>query len=104
MNRTYILRGDKPPSKLRRVAREVDYYMNDIVETKPDMDMTRTAVLAALNLAEEYLELQERYDRVVRMLEEEYHKNREVKAGEEPVIPLRRDDEKSTDDAEGEEG
>ncbi|GEM_PF-4907834 len=103
LKRTYILRGDKSPSKLRRVAREVDYHMSDIVEAMPNMDMTRTAVLAALNLAEEYLELQDRYDRVVRMLEEEYRKNREVEAEDEPVIPLRRDDRKSGEDAEGEE-
>ncbi|MFO8059122.1 MAG: cell division protein ZapA [Bacillota bacterium] len=86
-NRTYIVRGDKPVTHLRRVAREVDYRMKEVSEMAPNMDVTRTAVLTALNLAEEYLELQERYDRVVKMLEEEYEKNREH---DDPVIPIRR--------------
>ncbi len=88
-SRSYILRGDKPVTHLRRVAREVDYRMKEVSEMAPNMDVTRVAVLTALNLAEEYLEIQERYDRVVKMLEEEYEKKRK---NEDPVIPLRRGD------------
>ena len=88
-NRTYILRGNKTPTELRRVAREVDYRMKDVSELAPNMDLTRTAVLASLNLAEEYIDLQKRYDRVVRMLEEEYRKNR-ANQPRDSVVPLRR--------------
>lgn len=95
-NRTYILRGEKSAADLRRVAREVDYRMKEVSDLAPNLDVARTAVLTALNLAEEYLELQERYDRVVKMLEDE-HRRREA-AGEpeeESVIPMRRQQEEA---------
>lgn len=99
-NRTYILRGEKPTAELRRVAREVDYRMKEVSEQAPTLDITRTAVLTALNLAEEYLELQERYDRVVKMLEDEHRRREEGDEPEESVIPMRR----GKDEAREEEG
>ncbi|MFP4200451.1 MAG: cell division protein ZapA, partial [Clostridia bacterium] len=71
-HKSYILKGEKSAAQLRKVATEVDYRMKEIAETSPRMDVTRIAVLTALTLAEEYLEIQERYDRVVQMLEDEY--------------------------------
>ncbi|MFO7942347.1 MAG: cell division protein ZapA [Bacillota bacterium] len=89
-HRSYILKGEKSAAQLRKVATEVDYRMKEIAEASPRMDVTRIAVLTALTLAEEYLEIQERYDRVVQMLEDEYRKgNRES----HPVIPMKRDEQ-----------
>jgi len=86
-SKTYILRGDKSPAQLRKMAREIDFRMKEVAEVADGLDLTRTAVLAALSLAEEYLELQERYDRVVQMLEEEYRKTTST---DDPVIPMKR--------------
>ena len=86
-DRSYLLRGEKSAAQLRKVAREVDYRMKEVAELSSNLDMTRVAVLAALLLAEEYLELQERYDRVVQMLEEQYEKQR---GSDQLVIPMRR--------------
>ncbi len=89
-HKSYILKGEKSAAQLRKVAMEVDYRMKEIAEASPKMDMTRLAVLTALTLAEDYLETQERYDRVVQMLEDEYRKGRR---DTKPVIPMKRDEQ-----------
>lgn len=86
----YILKGEKSAAQLRKVAMEVDYRMKEIAEAAPKVDVTRLAVLTALTLAEEYLETQERYDRVVQMLEDEYQKGRRET---NHVIPMKRDEQ-----------
>ena len=94
-DRSYLLRGDKSAAQLRKVAREVDYRMKEVAETSSRLDMTRVAVLVALLLAEDYLDLQERYDRVVQMLEEQYEKKR---GSDQLVIPMRRGQSESPEE------
>ncbi len=104
-NKTYILRGEKTPTELRRIAREVDFRMKEMTEIADNLDLTRTAVLAALSLAEEYLELQERYDRVVQILEEEYRKTtteQDTASDQDPIIHINKDKAQDDSSVEGE--
>ncbi len=87
-NQAYVLRGEKSEAQLRRVAREVDYRMSEIATTRRNLDVTRIAVLVALHLAEDHLDLQARYDRVVKMLEDQYAKQQ---TQEDLMTPMRRD-------------
>jgi cell division protein ZapA len=59
----YHLRGSEDPEHARRVARLVDERMNAIADQMATADSFRIAVLAALNIADEYLRLQGRHDR-----------------------------------------
>jgi cell division protein ZapA len=58
----YHLRGSEDPEHARRVARLVDERMNTIADQMSTADSFRVAVLAALHIADEYLQLQGRHD------------------------------------------
>jgi len=57
-NAEYTLRGDDSESHLRIVARTVDDLMHRIASGNPRLDERRTAVLTALNLADQLVKLQ----------------------------------------------
>ncbi len=67
----YVLRGDRPPDYIRRIAQEVDERVRDIGNRHARIPMTTAAILAAVNLADELKRLQESYDALVKMIEGE---------------------------------
>lgn len=58
----YKLTGSASGSHMRRVAEMVDEQMNRIARGFPRLDTPRIAVLAAVNIADELLKLQEQYE------------------------------------------
>jgi len=67
----YILRGDSPPEYIRELAQRVDRMIREITSRNPRVSVTKAAVLAAINMADELKRLQESYDGLVRMIEGE---------------------------------
>lgn len=76
--RTYSLRGGGDPEYLSRLADEVDRRMRDVAESTGTADTLKVAILAALNIADDYLQSQrsgvdgdarEALERMVRLLD-----------------------------------
>lgn len=74
-NEEYVVRGDENPEYMEMLASYVDRRMRMIQSRNPNLTSVKTAVLVALNLADELNKLQEDYDELVKALEEE-KKNR----------------------------
>lgn len=62
--KVYHLRSFRDPAHTRRVAQLVDETMNQIADQATSSDSYRTAVLAALHLADQFLSAQEDFDRL----------------------------------------
>lgn len=58
----YKLTGHSSSGHMRRVAGLVDEHMNNIAKGFPRLDTPRVAVLAAVNIADEYLKLKEQFE------------------------------------------
>ncbi|MDF2635149.1 MAG: hypothetical protein K0R78_2023 [Pelosinus sp.] len=68
---TYCLKSDIELGQVIAVAAEVDSRMKKIAQKNLRLSPARVAVLAALNIAEEYLELEQNYKQLIQMVEEE---------------------------------
>lgn len=77
----YTLKATKDPSWVESVAAHVDRRMREISDTTPTVDSLKVAVLAAVNIADEYFQLKvegeaiedriaEKADRLSELLEE----------------------------------
>lgn len=66
----YQIKGKASVEHLRLVALLVDHKMNEIGEANPRLDLNRVAVLAAVNVADEYLKLRQEYEELLRILEQ----------------------------------
>ncbi|MBE3589270.1 MAG: cell division protein ZapA [Firmicutes bacterium] len=73
-NEEYVIRGDAREEHIRAVARRVDQRMREIAAQRPNLSVSRIAVLAALNLADELVRLTEQHERVVGLLEREWER------------------------------
>lgn len=67
----YNIKGEGEPERIRRVALLVNEQMKQIALANPSLTPAKIAVLAALNIADEFLRLEEDYRQMVRMLQEE---------------------------------
>ncbi|OWZ82870.1 cell division protein ZapA [Natranaerobius trueperi] len=67
----YTLKSSKEPEYMQKVAVTVDETMNHIAENKPRLSLHQIAVLAAVNLADEYLKLEEEYYNLMELVDEE---------------------------------
>lgn len=65
----YTLKGDCSPEEMSMLAQFVSRRMKQLAGRNPRLTKTQTAVLAALNIAEELRKLQEEHNDLVRMLE-----------------------------------
>jgi cell division protein ZapA len=54
--RTYYLRGDEDPAYLGELAAIVDRKMRDIADATGTADTLKVAILACLNVADDYLQ------------------------------------------------
>jgi cell division protein ZapA len=72
----YTLKGDSSPEELVKLAHYVNRKMKVLSGRNSRLSRTQTAVLAALNIAEEFMRLREEYDNLVRIIEppEEHNK------------------------------
>jgi cell division protein ZapA len=59
---TYKVRGDEDHGYIADLARYVDSKMKSITESSRTDDSLRVAILAALNIADEYFKLQRKHE------------------------------------------
>lgn len=62
--KVYHLRSMRDPEHTRQVAELVDETMNEIADKASSSDSYRTAVLAALHLADQFLSAREDFERL----------------------------------------
>ncbi|GAX90661.1 cell division protein ZapA [Effusibacillus lacus] len=65
----YQLRGRASVQHMRLVAGLVDDKMREIAQSNPRLDLNRLAVLAAVNIADEYLRLRQEYEELLKLME-----------------------------------
>lgn len=68
---SYPIVGKASPSYVRQVASHVDAKMRQIAENNPRLDISRLAVLSAVNIADEYMRLKQEYDELIHLIEDE---------------------------------
>lgn len=60
----YALRGSDDPAYVEKLARHVDQKMREISDLTPTVDSLKAAVLAAVNIADEYFQLRAEQENV----------------------------------------
>jgi cell division protein ZapA len=73
-NQEYIVKGNENAEYIQMLAAYVDRRMRMIDQRNHSLSIGKVAVLTALNLADELNKLQEDYDELVKVLEEEKRK------------------------------
>ena len=69
-NETYVLRTSAAPAKVLKIAQNVDERMQKLATEKNVQNKEKLAVWAALDLAADLYELQERYDKLLAAVRE----------------------------------
>ncbi|GLH64707.1 MULTISPECIES: cell division protein ZapA [Bacillaceae] len=67
----YTIVGTESSSHIRLVASIVDDKMREISEKNPTLDISKLAVLTAINIVHDYIKLKEEYDRLLQKLHKE---------------------------------
>ena len=67
----YIVKGNTTREHIEKIAQQVDQKMVQIAHRNPHLSQAKVAVLTALNLADELNHLQEDYDNLIKLLEDE---------------------------------
>jgi len=58
----YYIKGTASEEYIKRVAKYVDKKMYDLEKNNPNLSRTRLAVLAAINITDELLQLKQEYE------------------------------------------
>ena len=66
----YFMRGDLDADYVQRLAQFVDGRMRSIAERTHTVETLRVAILAALNIADEYHQLKERHESAAGQLDQ----------------------------------
>lgn len=91
----YTIRGTEEKDHIETTAQMVDEKMAEIGERLPELSLSRVAVLAAINLADELLKAEERNERLTGMLEEEWERRKEEAARKSEIGVKRQDDKQA---------
>jgi cell division protein ZapA len=67
----YVVKGYAKSGYIEGIGAYVDRKMHLIGQKNPNLPISKVAVLAALNIADELYKLQEDYDSLAKLLEEE---------------------------------
>ncbi|CAM4160335.1 cell division protein ZapA [Lacicoccus alkaliphilus] len=67
----YTIIGTDEPEHIRHIAHLVDQKMREIGSKSAGLDTTRKAVLTAVNVMDDYVKLQQKYDELVKEQPEE---------------------------------
>ena len=70
---TYHMKATEKPERVLEIVHMVDEQMNGISDKMPTLNYKDVAVLAALNIAEEYFKLRDDYKVLVDLIEEDKH-------------------------------
>jgi cell division protein ZapA len=74
----YHMRGELDPEYIRTLAQFLDAKMRSIAERTHTVDSLRVAVLAALNIADEYHQLKAKYEVATKRVDEKVDEYSEV--------------------------
>ncbi len=74
----YRVSGGLDPEYIKKLARFLDAKMRSIAERTHTVDSLRVAILAALNIADEYHQLNAKYEAKMREVEEKVGEYSEV--------------------------
>jgi cell division protein ZapA len=66
----YFMRGDLNEEYIQKLAQYLDAKMRSIAERTRTVDTVRVAMLAALNVADEYHQLKARYEEVTQHVDQ----------------------------------
>jgi len=69
-DQTYFMRGDLNEEYIQKLAQYLDTKMRAIAERTRTVDTLRVAMLAALNVADEYHQLKARYEEVTQQVDQ----------------------------------
>lgn len=72
----YSIKGSADSRHIQQVADLVNDQMKKIGSSDSRLDVTRIAVLAAINLADELVKVKEEYEKLLQLLEEEANLDR----------------------------
>jgi cell division protein ZapA len=67
----YVILGTENPSHIRLVASLVDDKMREIGLKNPSLDVSKLAVLTAVNAVNDYIKIKDQLDRLLSELEKE---------------------------------
>ena len=74
----YFMRGELDAEYIRKLAQFLDARMRSIAERTRTVDSLRVAILAALNIADEYHQLKSRYEATTKEVDEKVGEYSEV--------------------------
>lgn len=69
-NQQYALKGEETVARMEHMAKLVDDKINLLKKAFPNCNPVRLSILAALEIAGEYLKLEESYDELIHALED----------------------------------
>ena len=75
----YTIKGEATPDHMNMLAAYVDGKMKQIAARQPMLTVTKLAVLTALNIADELSRLQQDYDILISLMDEENKKPGSIK-------------------------
>jgi cell division protein ZapA len=74
----YFMRGELDPEYIQNLAQFLDARMRSIAERTRTVDSLRVAVLAALNIADEYHQLKSKYETIAQHVDQKVGECNEV--------------------------
>lgn len=69
-NEEYVIKGQADPGVIEKIAAYVDRKMRLVGQRNPQLPLSKVAVLAALNIAEDFAKLHEDYETLSKQLDE----------------------------------
>ena len=71
LGETYTIKGDAEPERILQVAAWLNERMKKISQANSRLSTPKVAVLAALNIADEYLRLEQDYQQLMKMVRDQ---------------------------------
>jgi len=69
--KSYTIVGIESRDHIEHIAELVDGKMKEIYDANRNLDVSRLAVLTAINTMNDYVKLKEEYDELIKLIEEE---------------------------------
>ncbi|HHV35508.1 MAG TPA: cell division protein ZapA [Syntrophomonadaceae bacterium] len=66
----YVIKGQADPNVIEKIAAYVDRKMRLVGQKNPQLPLSKVAVLAALNIAEDFVKLHEDYNTLSKQFDE----------------------------------
>ncbi len=66
----FTIKGDLSQEEIKKIASIVDEKMNDVFDKYPTLNSQKIAILAALNIAEEYVRLENEHKELISLMDQ----------------------------------